>query len=361
MRQYYGPFGEVCFEYTTWHNSALPTTYAFTGQRLDSGSGLMYYGARYYDPALAHFISADPLVSDPLNPKNFNRYSYVFYNPLRYTDPTGCCTYDPRTDTYTDVGKLDCTVNDFDQMTAEMRLAWVRSFTAYYGLGNVFNGVQGAIRYFAASDVEYHLGLGGIDFTPGTSWMSRADAYTLAAMQDGMSIYMHQRHRGGPYNARSTLNFSDKDGGVVGPNDWADFYDAYYTSGKNFYAPGVAQAWGRSEFYAVHYAIRQSDKERGRPGGEQGYLIAHAIYATDIFRLSMIYNGVQGVDRGTFMDPTSDPSEQVAAGLGQELRAKQVWFQYLAGQFPILIPPIPGFPGEPIPGDENYSGYAGNP
>lgn len=31
-------------------NNALPTGYTFTGQ-LDSGLGLMYYGARYYDGA----------------------------------------------------------------------------------------------------------------------------------------------------------------------------------------------------------------------------------------------------------------------------------------------------------------------
>ena len=63
----------------------------FTGQ-LDSGLGLMYYGARFYDGALGRFISPDTIVPEPGNPQALNRYSYVLNNPLRYTDPTGHLT-----------------------------------------------------------------------------------------------------------------------------------------------------------------------------------------------------------------------------------------------------------------------------
>ncbi|MBI2849753.1 MAG: RHS repeat-associated core domain-containing protein [Chloroflexi bacterium] len=66
----------------------MPTDRLFTGQRLD-GTGLYYYGARYYDPAIGRFISPDTIVQNPGNPQGLNRYSYVVNNPLRYTDPTG--------------------------------------------------------------------------------------------------------------------------------------------------------------------------------------------------------------------------------------------------------------------------------
>ncbi|MBI4334664.1 MAG: hypothetical protein HY673_25705, partial [Chloroflexi bacterium] len=126
----YKPYGE-----TRSSSGTLPT-HKFTGQRLDD-IGLYYYGARYYDPQLSRFISADRLtqtaplpigqilealtVSYPggrpagtnvaphgeddasaamllgnqkpgywtTEPQEHNRYSYALNNPLRYTDPEG--------------------------------------------------------------------------------------------------------------------------------------------------------------------------------------------------------------------------------------------------------------------------------
>ncbi|MFH1382345.1 MAG: RHS repeat-associated core domain-containing protein, partial [Chloroflexota bacterium] len=66
----------------------LGTDKLFTGQRLDD-TGLYYYGARYYDPTIGRFISPDTVVQNFANPQSLNRYSYVFNNPLKYTDPSG--------------------------------------------------------------------------------------------------------------------------------------------------------------------------------------------------------------------------------------------------------------------------------
>jgi len=79
----YGPLG-VCLE----SQGSIGTDRLFTGQRLDS-TGLYYYGARYYDPAIGRFISPDSIVQDFANPQTLNRYSYVLNNPLKYVDPTG--------------------------------------------------------------------------------------------------------------------------------------------------------------------------------------------------------------------------------------------------------------------------------
>jgi RHS repeat-associated protein len=61
----------------------------FTGQILDTESGLYYYNARYYDPELGRFIQPDGSIPDISNPQSYNRYSYCVNNPLRYTDPDG--------------------------------------------------------------------------------------------------------------------------------------------------------------------------------------------------------------------------------------------------------------------------------
>lgn len=66
----------------------------FTGKYLDDDTGLYYFGARYYDPALGRFISPDPLyVGDPErctgNPTSCNLFAYANNNPMAYIDPTG--------------------------------------------------------------------------------------------------------------------------------------------------------------------------------------------------------------------------------------------------------------------------------
>ena len=82
-RQLYEPYGAV-----RWSTGTLPTDYTYTGQRADT-TGLMYYHARYYHPALARFVSADTVVPEPGNPQDLNRYYYVRNSPLRYRDPSG--------------------------------------------------------------------------------------------------------------------------------------------------------------------------------------------------------------------------------------------------------------------------------
>ena len=73
---------------------STPTSFNFTGQRRDSGSGLLFYNARWYDPAVGRFLQADTVVPEPGNPQSLNRYSYVGNQPLKYTDPTGHWTED---------------------------------------------------------------------------------------------------------------------------------------------------------------------------------------------------------------------------------------------------------------------------
>ena len=66
----------------------LRTDRTFTGQKSDA-SGLMFYNARYYDPALGTFISPDTIVPNPNLAIDYNRYTYARANPLRLLDPSG--------------------------------------------------------------------------------------------------------------------------------------------------------------------------------------------------------------------------------------------------------------------------------
>jgi len=63
--------------------------YGYNGKEEDVTTGLLYYGARYYNPTLKRWIQPDPIIQDIFDPQTLNRYSYVKNNPMRYTDPTG--------------------------------------------------------------------------------------------------------------------------------------------------------------------------------------------------------------------------------------------------------------------------------
>ncbi|MEM8861528.1 MAG: RHS repeat-associated core domain-containing protein, partial [Chloroflexota bacterium] len=65
------------------------TERGFTGHHENRSIGLTYMNARYYVPGIGRFLSADTIVPDPLNPQQFNRYSYVLNNPIIMSDPSG--------------------------------------------------------------------------------------------------------------------------------------------------------------------------------------------------------------------------------------------------------------------------------
>jgi RHS repeat-associated protein len=61
----------------------------FTGQRMDDDLGLVNLTGRIYDPAQRRFLSPDPFIPRPLNAQSYNRFSYVYNDPLNLIDPSG--------------------------------------------------------------------------------------------------------------------------------------------------------------------------------------------------------------------------------------------------------------------------------
>jgi RHS repeat-associated protein len=65
------------------------TERGFTGHEHVDHANVIHMNGRIYDPETGRFMQADPMVQAPDNGQSLNRYSYVFNNPLSYTDPTG--------------------------------------------------------------------------------------------------------------------------------------------------------------------------------------------------------------------------------------------------------------------------------
>ncbi|MEJ2444877.1 MAG: SpvB/TcaC N-terminal domain-containing protein, partial [Exilibacterium sp.] len=62
------------------------TVRGFTGHEMLDEVGLIHMNGRVYDPRLGRFLQADPQVMFASDTQSYYRYSYVLYNPLRYTD-----------------------------------------------------------------------------------------------------------------------------------------------------------------------------------------------------------------------------------------------------------------------------------
>ena len=86
--QVYGPSGNQ--RYT---QGSMGTAKGYTGQYADV-TGLDYYNARYYDPVVGLFVSADTVQG---NEQGMDPYAYVGGNPETDIDPSGNLRYDPAT------------------------------------------------------------------------------------------------------------------------------------------------------------------------------------------------------------------------------------------------------------------------
>jgi RHS repeat-associated protein len=69
--------------------SGSPVKRGFTFHEHLEEFNLINMNGRMYDPLLARFLNADPLLQDNTDAQNYNRYSYVLNNPTKYTDPSG--------------------------------------------------------------------------------------------------------------------------------------------------------------------------------------------------------------------------------------------------------------------------------
>ena len=81
--QVYGPYGNGSYSKGT-----ITTPKGYTGQYNDALTQLDYYNARYYDPFVGVFLSADTKQG---NLQGMDPYAYVGGNPETRTDPSGQC------------------------------------------------------------------------------------------------------------------------------------------------------------------------------------------------------------------------------------------------------------------------------
>jgi RHS repeat-associated protein len=87
-RTTYQPYGAVESDYRPSKSKAFREPYKFTGKEEDIEVGATYFGARYYQPYLGRFMSADPLIIHGLR-SDLNPYAYVGGQVMTHVDPFG--------------------------------------------------------------------------------------------------------------------------------------------------------------------------------------------------------------------------------------------------------------------------------
>jgi len=84
-------YGAAESHYRPGRWDAFREDYRFTGKEDDIEVGLIYFGARYLNPQLGRWISADPLAVHAPGKADLNLYAYVHGRVLSAVDPVGLC------------------------------------------------------------------------------------------------------------------------------------------------------------------------------------------------------------------------------------------------------------------------------
>lgn len=93
-RPAFDAWGRKVREDGSMDNRWAPSQHAdrgYTGHEQLDEIGLVHMNGRVYDALLGRFLSPDPVNAIPHQMQNYNAYSYVLNNPMRYTDPSGQC------------------------------------------------------------------------------------------------------------------------------------------------------------------------------------------------------------------------------------------------------------------------------
>jgi len=219
---------------------------------------------RVYDPLVARFLSADPLIQDPEHSQSYNRYSYVWNNPTNLTDPTGFKTISTSVGGVTiehDAGTVaSCpkTSSCFQDNDGNIHVISSISWTDTKGNNTSldFTGGAGAKATSAATKVSANSG-----------YAAAKGAMPTAGAELGQTNF---GEIGTQFYRRAMANFADNNRGDFGFWGWAaEKVD------NNFDRPNTESAEGKSaSILLLGLALRT-------PGGGKGEVAAELAHSKE--------------------------------------------------------------------------------
>ena len=135
--------------------------------------------------------------------------------------------------------RLDYSLEEFQQMSAEERIAWVEAFNDGPGDG-WFSNFEDILHYF--NDSQFFTGLDGS--TPASQWMAWGDAAVLMVVQDGYSLA-----RGADMEQLAPLPSEIPESLLeerkMAAQSWAEFFQ--HLEDRRDDTPGLLELWGIAE------------------------------------------------------------------------------------------------------------------
>ncbi|QND81034.1 VCBS repeat-containing protein [Pseudoxanthomonas mexicana] len=156
------------------------TPRGFTGHEYVDGTQVIHMNGRIYDQQLGRFLQPDPVIQEPTNAQSWNAYTYVFNNPLAYTDPSGNITARQV------LGIVIAVVGtifapQFSNVWAKIGYAMVIGFASgYVASGTLQGGVFGAFTAALTFGIGNAAGMG-----PGSQLFARAYTGGLIEVMQG--------------------------------------------------------------------------------------------------------------------------------------------------------------------------------
>ena len=146
--------------------AAVSTPRGFTGHEHLDVSNIVHMNGRIYDHRIGRFLQVDPFVQAPYNSQSHNRYTYVFNNPLVWTDPSGYLGQKERQ-------WLGALITIAATSTGNF---WVAVGGGFVGGAVATQSLEGGLMGAFAAGVTAGIGLGGVDGGTMSGFMVRAVA-----------------------------------------------------------------------------------------------------------------------------------------------------------------------------------------
>ncbi|WP_152453850.1 RHS repeat-associated core domain-containing protein [Microbulbifer sp. THAF38] len=154
----------------------LSSNRGYTGHEMLDEVGLIHMNGRVYDPTLARFVSADPMIDGVTSVQGYNRYAYVHNNPLTYTDPSGYSSWNKYRDAFVNGRDVMRYLGGKPVLNAVAQIALCISSGP---------GCPGALAAYNAAQTYHITGEIGLAFANGV--LAAASAAAFSGMPGGWS------------------------------------------------------------------------------------------------------------------------------------------------------------------------------